>query len=73
MTKTKKVGIAGRFGPRYGKKIRQLVIDVEKKQKCKHICPFCKKLGIIKRLSPGIWNCKKCDKVFTGKAYTIGE
>ncbi len=71
MTKTKKVGVAGRFGSRYGKKIRQLVIDVEKRKKAKKICPYCKKTGSVKRLSKGIWRCVKCEKKFTGKAYSI--
>jgi len=71
MTKTKKVGIAGKFGPRYGKKLRKLIIEVGKKQKTKKLCPYCKKVSQIKKLSIGIWNCKKCNKTFTGKAYTL--
>ncbi len=71
MARTKKVGSAGRFGPRYGKKLRKLVISVEKVQRAKKVCPFCKKLGAVKRKSPGIWNCKKCEKTFTGRAYSI--
>ena len=73
MTKTKKVGSSGRFGSRYGKKLRKLIVGVEKKQKAKKVCPYCKKLSNIKRLALGIWNCKKCGKKFTSKAYTIGE
>ena len=65
---TKKVKSAGRFGVRYGRRIRQLIIDVEQKQKQKHQCPYCSKWG-VKRLSVGIFQCKKCDTKFTGKAY----
>ena len=72
MGRTKKVGSTGRFGVRYGKRIRQLVLDIEKKQKIKHKCPFCKKLN-VKRLAKGIWECNKCNKKFTGKAYFPGE
>ncbi len=72
MSGTKKVGSTGRFGVRYGKRIRQLVLDIEKKQKIKHKCPFCKKLT-VRRLAKGIWFCKKCDKKFAGKAYFLGE
>ncbi len=67
--KTKKVGSTGRFGPRYGRKIRQRVLDVEVKQKAKHTCPYCKKFGSVKRIAAGIFKCKKCKKEFTGKAY----
>ena len=65
---TKKVKSAGRFGSRYGRRIRQLVIDVEQKQREKHQCPYCNKWG-IKRLASGIFQCKKCYTKFTGKAY----
>jgi len=69
MTKTKKVSSAGRFGVRYGKKIRENVLLVERRQKKKQECPFCKK--IAKRLAKGIWQCKKCKKKFTGGAYYL--
>ena len=65
---TRKVGTSGRFGPRYGKTIRQRVIDVEKKQKGWHNCPYCKKPR-VKRVSVGIWECKSCRNKFTGRAY----
>ncbi len=70
MGKTKKVGSAGRFGIRYGKGIRQSIIEIEKKQKTKQKCPYCNKLS-VKRLASGIWLCKKCDSKFTGKAYYL--
>lgn len=65
---TKKVKSAGRFGVRYGKKIRQLIIDIEQKQKIKHQCPYCSKWS-IKRLAAGIFLCKSCNVKFAGKAY----
>ena len=70
MAHTKKVGSSGRFGARYGRKIKKKLVDVEKLQKAKHTCPFCKKVGGVKRLAAGIWTCKKCDAKFAGKAYT---
>ncbi|MEM2138924.1 MAG: 50S ribosomal protein L37ae, partial [Candidatus Woesearchaeota archaeon] len=33
-------------------------------------CPYCKKQG-VKRKASGIWECKKCNSVFTGKAYSL--
>jgi len=64
----KKLGSAGRFGARYGRKLKKKIIEVEKLQKKRQKCPYCTKLG-TKRLSSGIWYCKKCDSKFTGKAY----
>ncbi len=66
---TKKVGSAGRFGVRYGRKIRQKVADVEKKQKIWHKCPYCNKFK-VKREAIGIWKCRTCGSRFTGRAYT---
>ncbi len=65
---TKKVGSAGRFGPRYGKKIRQNIAEIEKLQKKRVICPKCK-MPYAKRISTGIYFCKKCKIKFAGKAY----
>lgn len=67
---TKRVKSAGRFGVRYGKRIRQLVVDIEQKQKQKHQCPYCNKKG-VKRIASGIWQCRKCDAKFTGKSYFL--
>jgi len=67
---TKKVGSAGRFGSRYGRKIRNKIIAVEKKQKAKQKCPYCSKTS-VKRISKGIYNCTKCNSKFTGRAYEV--
>jgi large subunit ribosomal protein L37Ae len=72
MATTKKVWSTGRFGSRYGKRIRTKIINVEKQQKAKQKCPHCNRLT-AKRLSSGIWNCSKCNSKFTGKAYIVGE
>ncbi|MBT3940725.1 50S ribosomal protein L37ae [Candidatus Woesearchaeota archaeon] len=64
----KKLGSAGRFGARYGRKIKHKINDVEKILRAKHTCPFCKKVG-VKRLSVGIWYCNKCDSKYAGQAY----
>ena len=67
-----KVGSTGRFGPRYGKRTRSKVLAVERIQKQKQKCPYCNRLT-AKRLSAGIWECKKCENKFTSKAYWVGE
>jgi large subunit ribosomal protein L37Ae len=68
MGRKKKVGTAGRFGPRYGKKAREKIAEIEAIQKQKHICPKCGKKA-VKRVSTGIWECLKCGAKFAGKAY----
>jgi len=69
MAQTKKVYTTGRFGSRYGVGIRKRVLKVEMKQKARHECPFCG-FPKIKRISKGIYVCKKCDSKFAGGTYT---
>lgn len=64
-----KAGSTGRFGPRYGARLKQRVLAIEKNQKKLHKCPYCHAIK-VKRISTGIYNCTKCDSKFTGKAYT---
>ncbi len=68
---TKKVGSAGRFGARYGLRIRKKVTEIEAVQKQKHKCPKCFKFA-LKRFAAGIWYCTACDTKFAGKAYEPG-
>ncbi len=69
-TKSKKSRAAGRFGARYGKKIKVKLVKVEDKQRKKQKCPFCEKIG-IKRLSKGIWECPRCNKKFASDIYYL--
>jgi len=69
MPKTRKVKAAGRFGARYGRKVRLKTADVETKQRKKQDCIFCN--GIAKRLSKGIWLCNKCGKKFAHHTYFL--
>ncbi len=71
MARTKKVGSTGRWGVRYGLKLRKKTLEVEQIQRGKHKCPFCLKLT-VKRLASGIWFCKHCEAKFAGKAYEPG-
>jgi len=70
MVRTKKMKSAGRFGVRYGLRSRERIRQVEKKQRQKQICPFCKKPK-AKRVSGGIWECKKCGKRFASNVYYL--
>ncbi len=69
-SKSKKTRAAGRFGARYGKKVRVSLVAVEDKQRKKQKCPFCKKLG-VKRVSKGIWQCNKCGKKFASDIFYL--
>jgi len=69
MVKTRKVKSAGRYGARYGRKIRTKISEIESSQRKKQGCLFCD--GVAKRLSKGIWQCKKCGKKFASHVYTL--
>lgn len=69
-SKLKKTKSAGRFGARYGKTVKARLVNVEVKQRKKQKCPFCQKL-CAKRLSKGIWHCKKCGKKFASDTYYL--
>lgn len=65
---TKKVGSAGRYGARYGGLARKKVAAVEAVQRAAHVCPSCGHEK-VKRVSTGIWACRKCQYTFAGGAY----
>ena len=67
--RTKKVGSVGRFGPRYGVKIRRRILEVERLQRVRHTCPRCKAVA-VRRKSSGVWRCRRCGLTFAGGAYT---
>ena len=69
---TSKLGSAKRFGARYGRRLKHKFAKVEAIQKQKHKCPYCK-YNKVKRISSGIWYCRKCDAKFTAKAYTVKQ
>ncbi len=72
MAKIEKLGSARRFGSRYGSKPKHKFAKIEKEQRRRHICPYCNYLK-VKRVSAGIWHCRKCNSKFTGKAYTVAK
>lgn len=65
---TKKVGITGRFGSRYGLKNRKQVKKIEDLERQLHVCPSCG-LPKLKRTSNAKFECKKCNAIFSGGAY----
>mmetsp|Transcript_31570 Transcript_31570/g.48844 ORF Transcript_31570/g.48844 Transcript_31570/m.48844 type:complete len:96 (-) Transcript_31570:45-332(-) len=68
--RTKKVGITGKYGTRYGSTLRKLSKKIEVSQHSKFHCVFCGK-DCVKRTVVGIWNCKKCNKTIAGGAYSL--
>lgn len=70
MGHTKKAGIAGRFGSRYGTLVRNRINKIESYKTKPLKCPRCQTKA-VKRASVGIWRCKKCNAQFTGGAYNL--
>lgn len=66
---TEKVGTAGRFGARYGVRVRKLIRDIEKLQKNTYECPNCHHVS-VKRMSSGVWVCRHCEMKFAAGAYS---
>ncbi|KAL8656442.1 MAG: hypothetical protein Q9210_000235 [Variospora velana] len=71
MTKrTKKVGVTGKYGTRYGASLRKQVKKMEITQHARYSCTFCGKVS-VKRHSVGIWTCRSCKKTVAGGAWTV--
>jgi large subunit ribosomal protein L37Ae len=68
--RTKKVGITGKYGTRYGSTLRKLIRKIEVSQHSTYHCAFCGK-NTVKRTCVGIWHCKSCRKTVAGGAYTM--
>jgi large subunit ribosomal protein L37Ae len=64
----KKLGVAAKFGSRYGTRTKKIFIAIKEAQKLKRECPFCER-NTLKRKAAGIWFCKKCKTKFAGGAY----
>ncbi|XP_074659192.1 large ribosomal subunit protein eL43 [Tubulanus polymorphus] len=66
--RTKKVGITGKYGTRYGASLRKTIKRMEVTQHGKYTCSFCGK-DAMKRQAVGIWHCKGCKKTIAGGAW----
>merc|ERR1711976_203466 len=66
--RTKKVGITGKYGTRYGASLRKTIKKMEITQHGKYTCSFCGK-ETMRRQAAGIWCCRSCKKVVAGGAY----
>ncbi|KAF9352607.1 60S ribosomal protein L43 [Mortierella sp. AD094] len=68
--RTKKVGVVGKYGVRYGASLRKQVKKMEITQHSKYTCTFCGR-DAVKRQSVGIWKCRGCKKTMAGGAWTL--
>jgi ribosomal protein eL43 len=70
--RTRKVGVVGKYGTRYGSSLRKQVKKMEIAQHARYTCPFCFK-NSVKRTAVGIWRCsnKTCLKVIAGGAWSV--
>lgn len=64
---------AGRYGVRYGRKLREKIGKIEKIKRDTNTCPYCHYSDKVEREAAGIWYCGKCKSKFTGRAYYIGR
>lgn len=67
--RTEKIGTSGRFGVRYGVVVRNRIKTIESNQKKDHECPVCHHTS-VKRVSSGIWTCKRCSTKYAAGAYS---
>ena len=70
--KEKSLGSGKRFGVRYGRSLKQTFAQIEKEHRKLHVCPYCAYTQ-VKRLSAGIWQCKKCGHKVAGRAFTLSK
>jgi len=67
---TKKVGVTGKYGTRYGASLRKQIKKMEITQHSRYTCSFCGK-DSVKRAAVGIWHCRGCNKTLAGGAWVM--
>jgi len=70
MAKEKSLKSGNRFGTRYGRRNRDRVAKLEQGHRRVQKSPFSNTKS-VKRLSAGIWHCKKTGKTFASRAYEV--
>ncbi|MEM1946642.1 MAG: zinc ribbon domain-containing protein [Candidatus Caldarchaeum sp.] len=63
-----KHGIAKGLGPRYGSTLRKKWAEVVGSARNSYVCDRCGARK-VRRVSVGIWQCRKCGFKFAGQAY----
>ena len=69
MARKKLPNPAGGFKARYGSTLRKRWSEVIRSVRATYDCPRCE-TNSVKRISIGIWMCRKCGYKFAGQAYT---
>ncbi len=72
MVKKQAVGFSKTYGARYGPRIRDAVAALEVSARSEYKCPYCNYVQ-VKRVTTGVWQCKKCNNKFTGRAYSADK
>jgi large subunit ribosomal protein L37Ae len=67
---TKKAGIVGKYGTRYGGTLRKVIKKMEVTQHATYNCSFCGK-NSVKRQATGVWKCSRCKKTMAGGSYVL--
>lgn len=68
MARFKKARSTARFGPRYGRKARKVVADIEALMRPRSACPKCTATA-VRRVGTALYRCRKCGVVFAGGCY----
>lgn len=68
--RTKKAGIVGKFGTRYGSSLRKVCKKFEITQRSKYVSPFSGK-ECVRRQAAGIWKCKSTNRKIAGGAWML--
>lgn len=66
--KYKKTRSTARFGPRYGRKARKTLADIEATMRPRSVCPKCAATS-VRRVGTALFRCRKCGVVFAGGCY----
>lgn len=68
MARFKKARSTARFGPRYGRKARKAVADLEAAMRPRSACPRCTAVS-VRRVGTALFRCRRCGVVFAGGCY----
>tara|TARA_B110000967_G_scaffold24299_1_gene22382 strand:+ start:167 stop:544 length:378 start_codon:yes stop_codon:yes gene_type:complete len=63
--RTQKAGATARYGARYGVSVRRRAGAALIKKSKNYTCPVCQYQKVTRKVT-GIWECKKCNHVFSG-------
>ena len=68
--RTRKVGIMGKFGTRYGAALKKMAKKLIESSASTYVCPFCGK-DAIRRSAVSVWKCRRCQKIIAGGAWQL--